>query len=198
MFAKHAGIAERSLNEVAAEAGVSKPTLYNYFERQGLPLSWTCCAAWKRGCKTPSREAVQDPKQTAREKVLAALQVQFDFARNNGELIKAAHTAMFLPDGIKRADEPPAPAADALRGDGADRARGESSRVSSKGTPWTFRHGSVEPVEFGPCPGAASQLSHTPAGPRGAPRGGRVFQGLRKNHGGASRRRDITSHEGIK
>ena len=98
VFAKR-GYRGASLKEVASEAGVSKPTLYNYFESKAS-LYLDMLRRLEKRMQDAIQEAV-DPKKTAREKVLAALQVQFDFARKNGELIKAAHTAMFLPDGIK-------------------------------------------------------------------------------------------------
>jgi len=98
VFGRH-GYEGASINEVASEAGVTKPTVYNHFQNKAKLYEEMLRFGHRRMME--SLEAAVARFRSPGERIQAALRVQFRLARKYADLVKVIHTIMFLPDDIK-------------------------------------------------------------------------------------------------
>jgi AcrR family transcriptional regulator len=98
VFARQ-GYLGANLNDVAREAGVTKPTLYNYFECKAELYSEMLGHVHKKFMRELDRAAAGE--ESVREKMRAVLEAHYRFARENAELVKVVHTMMFLPEDVR-------------------------------------------------------------------------------------------------
>jgi AcrR family transcriptional regulator len=88
-----------NLNEVAEEAGVSKPTLYAHFKNKAQLYSDVLLHVHRKCMR--ELEAVVEEQATAREKIQAVLEHQFRYARQNADFVRVVHSMMFLPEDVR-------------------------------------------------------------------------------------------------
>ena len=88
-----------SLQEVAEEAGVTKPTVYNYFSGKAALYEQTLAMVHRQMIRRLQQAARQG--ETAYDRVLALMRCQLQFAREYADLIRVSHSLMFLPDDVR-------------------------------------------------------------------------------------------------
>lgn len=94
------GYTGTSLNEVAAEAGVTKPTLYNHFENKAALYESMLRLAQERAGEVLEQATLSE--ESIPGKIKALVRVMIQFGRENGELSKVLQSVMFAPDEVRR------------------------------------------------------------------------------------------------
>ncbi|MCD6499452.1 MAG: TetR/AcrR family transcriptional regulator [Deltaproteobacteria bacterium] len=98
VFGEH-GYDGASLKDVADRAGVTKPTLYNYYKDKAQIYEQMLLFVHHR-YMNGAREAIAS-EETVPKKIEALLEFQFEFARHYVAVSRAIHSTMFLPDDVK-------------------------------------------------------------------------------------------------
>lgn len=98
------GYTGATIQEVAAEAGVTKPTVYNYFKNKQALYGATL--DWINGLLMDRQEAAAAGPGSIPDRILAVLKVKVQLAREWADFIRAAHSSMFAPDGARPPQDP--------------------------------------------------------------------------------------------
>ena len=88
-----------SLQEVAERAGVTKPTVYSYFE--GKADLYEKMVIHVHELFMEGARAALEGKQSTWDRVLALLEHQYEFVRKHSALLRLFHSSMFLPDSVR-------------------------------------------------------------------------------------------------
>lgn len=88
-----------TLNEVASEAGISKPTIYNHFRNKAELYEEMVRFVHRRTMEL--LELATAPCSSTKERIKEILRVQFQMTRDRADLIRVMHTLMYLPEEVR-------------------------------------------------------------------------------------------------
>jgi AcrR family transcriptional regulator len=93
-----------TLNEVAAEAGLTKPTIYNYFANKAELYEGVLRHVY--GKMHSELESAVSLDASCFDRLKAVIHAMIDFSDRHADLIKVIHTIMFLPEDVRPRVDP--------------------------------------------------------------------------------------------